>query len=82
MKTETLKVGGMTCGGCVSAVTKALHSVGGVKDVAVSLQDGEARIDFDENATSRERLRAAVERAGYDVETPGAAQPRKGGCCG
>ena len=82
MKTETLKVGGMTCGGCVSSVTKALRAVDGVKDVAVSLQAGEARIQFDENATSPERLRAAVERAGYDVQERSAAHHRKGGCCG
>ena len=82
MKTETLKVGGMTCGGCVSSVTKALRAVDGVKDVAVSLQAGEARIEFDENATAPDRLRAAVERAGYDVQEQGAVHHRKGGCCG
>ena len=40
MRTETIKIGGMTCGGCVSTVTKALNAVDGVKDVAVSLNPG------------------------------------------
>ena len=83
MQTETLKVGGMTCGGCVSAVTKALRAVPGVKDVSVSLQAGEARVDFDESATSPDRLRTAVERAGFDVKPGNAQEPQgRGGCCG
>ncbi len=68
MRTETLKVGGMTCGGCVNAVTKALKALEGVKEVAVSLQAGEATIEFDEQTTSSERLRATFQSAGYEVQ--------------
>jgi len=82
VRTETLKVGGMTCGGCVSSVTNALKAVRGVRDVAVSLRPGEARVEFDESATSRERLCAAVQDAGFQPD-PAAGQGRaKGGCCG
>ena len=72
----------MTCGGCVSSVTNALKAVNGVTGVAVSLGTGEARVEFDENTTSRERLSAAVRHAGFQPDT--AAEPRKakGGCCG
>lgn len=80
MQTETLKIGGMTCGGCVAAVTKALQAVDGVADVDVSLEQGAARIAFDETRTSRDQLRTVVARAGYDVASAGTA-PRKGGCC-
>lgn len=81
MRTETLKVGGMTCGGCVNTVTEALKAVDGVKDVAVSLNPGEAKIQFDENTTAPEHLRAAVQHAGYDVEVAGGKSQAKGGCC-
>lgn len=81
MRTETLKVGGMTCGGCVNAVTRALKAVEGVKDVAVSLTPGEARIEFDESATSPEHLRATVQQAGYEVDVAGSKSLSKGGCC-
>lgn len=81
MRTETLKVGGMTCGGCVNAVTKALKAVEGVRKVAVSLNPGEARIEFDESTTSSEHLRATVQQAGYVVDVAGGKSQAKGGCC-
>ena len=82
MRTETLTVGGMTCGGCVSTVTEALKAVGGVRDVAVSLDAGEARIEFDERTTSPDDLRAAVRRAGYQVDVVAGKSHTSGGCCG
>jgi copper ion binding protein len=81
MKTQTFQIDGMTCGGCVSAVTNALKAVDGVRDVAVSLTPGQARVEFDESAATPERLRAAIEHAGFEVGTQNAAQPGTGGCC-
>ena len=81
MRTETLKVGGMTCSGCINAVTTALTAVDGVRNVAVTLKPGEAKIEFDEFATSREQLRAAVQQAGYEVDVAGGKSQAKGGCC-
>ena len=84
MQTELLKITGMTCGGCVSSVTKALKAVAGVSDAKVSLQAGEAAVQFDERMTSSEQLRAAVKQAGYgvDITLAAPAQKAKGGCCG
>ena len=81
MRIETMKISGMTCGGCVSNVTKALNAVDGVKEVAVSLNPGEARIEFDENTTASAQLRAAVQRAGYQVNVADYKSPVKAGCC-
>jgi copper chaperone len=72
----------MTCGGCVNAVTKALKAVEGVGDVAVTLEPGEAKIEFDERATSLEQLRAAVQQAGYEVDVSSGKRHAKAGCCG
>ena len=81
MRTEILNVKGMTCGGCTSAVTKALQATRGVKDVAVDLGLGKATIRFDEGATSIDDLRGAVTRAGFEVvDKP--SSPKAGGCCG
>ena len=67
METITLKVDGMTCGGCVASVTRALTRVPGVSDVAVMLQAGTAKVEFDPTKTNVPALRTAVEEAGYDV---------------
>ena len=67
MQTEILKVTGMTCGGCTSNVTRALVAIDGVHNVNVSLAGGEAKVDFDENMTSPEKLIAAVQQAGYGI---------------
>ena len=83
MQTEHLSVTGMTCGGCASTVTKALKSVAGVSGVKVSVATGEATVQYDEGATSPDKLKSAITSAGYGVNASGAAlsQPVKGGCC-
>jgi copper chaperone len=84
MNTELINVSGMTCGGCVSKVTKALQAINGVNDVNVSLADGEAKVQFDANLTSSAQLKSAVQEAGYTVDATKHASPQKGkgGCCG
>ena len=83
MKTELLKVTGMTCGGCTSNVTHALKAITGVGDVKVSLSDGEAMVQYDERLTSPDQLQSAVRDAGYGVNTTNTTpEPQgKGGCC-
>ncbi|AJY47526.1 heavy-metal-associated domain-containing protein [Martelella endophytica] len=65
--TETLKIEGMGCGGCVSTVTKALAGVPGISDINVSLEKAEARFALNAPAT-REQAVKAVEESGYDVK--------------
>lgn len=82
MQTETMNVTGMTCGGCVSNVTRALTAVPGVGHVDVRLP-GKASVEFDEKLTSRAQLQSAVKGAGYGVAGENVAASRtKGGCCG
>ena len=84
MQTVTLKVTGMTCGGCVDVVTRALVAIDGVHNVNVSLATGEAIVDFDENMASTDKLELAVEKAGYDVAENNGNAPKtegKSGCC-
>ncbi|MGQ5524974.1 heavy-metal-associated domain-containing protein [Chitinimonas sp. PSY-7] len=58
---------GMTCGGCVAAVEKALKAHPGVQQVTASLADKCAKVDFDPVRTDVATLRAAIEVAGFDV---------------
>ena len=81
MRTEVLNVKGMTCGGCTSAVTKALKATRGVEDVAVDLGQGQVTVRFDPVAASTDELRGAVTRAGFEVvDKP--SRPTSGGGCG
>ena len=83
MQTEILNVTGMTCGGCTSNVTRALQAVDGVREVHVSLQSGQASVQYDEGLTSPDNLKSAVTGAGYGLNESGAGknQKAKGGCC-
>ena len=63
-----IKVGGMSCQGCVKNVTGVLQALPGVGDVVVSLEAGEARVSHDATKTDVAALRAAIEDAGFDAE--------------
>ncbi len=63
---ETIKIQGMSCQHCVMSVSKALNSIPGLRNVQVSLATGEATFENTQNI-SREKIRQAVEDAGYRV---------------
>ena len=66
MSTTTFTVDGMSCGGCVSKVTKELTGIDGVRDVAVDLASGQVAVISDA-PVDQSAFRAAVESAGYTV---------------
>ena len=65
METVTLKVDGMTCGGCVASVTRVLKATPGVSDAVVKLDVKSATVMFDPSKTSVPALKNAIEDAGY-----------------
>lgn len=67
MQTVTLKIDGMTCGGCVKSVTRVLTGIAGVQSADVSREQAQAVVTFDEQATNVDALIEAVEDAGYDA---------------
>ncbi len=67
METVDLKIGGMTCSGCVNSVTRALQAVPGVKQADVDLAAGQATVNYDAEATSPAALREAIKAAGFDA---------------
>jgi copper chaperone len=67
METLNLKIGGMTCEGCVASVKRVLEALPGVGAVDVSLTRAAATVQYDPNALQRNRLKAAVEDAGFDA---------------
>jgi copper chaperone len=67
METVTLKVNGMTCGGCVASVTRVLRGLPGVGTVAVALEPGTALVTYDPQRIGLPAFKRAVEDAGYEV---------------
>jgi copper chaperone len=67
METTTIKVEGMSCGGCVKNVTGALEGIDGVQKAEVSLEQKQAVVSFDGAKVQRADLLQAVEDAGFDA---------------
>lgn len=61
--TTTYRVDGMTCGGCVATLTKALERALPDVTVEVVLDGGRVRVDGDHEEAAVE---GAVEDAGFD----------------
>lgn len=67
MNTITLKVGGMTCMGCVNSVKKLLSAVDGVQGVEIDLASGQVQISYDTVRGNVDAMRQAIEDGGYKV---------------
>jgi copper chaperone len=67
MERITLDVKGMTCGGCVNSVKRAVGALDGVSLVEVSLDSGKVAVEYDPARTQPEAFKAAIRDAGFDV---------------
>ena len=67
--TETLQltVTGMTCGGCESAVRRALQQVEGVEEVSASHAANLVGVTYDPEKVTRAMVKEKIEALGYDV---------------
>ena len=61
-----LTVSGMRCGPCGRAVTEAVRSIDPAAEVEIDLDSKSVSIDTKEDVG---RIRAAIEDAGYQVES-------------
>ena len=68
MENTVIKIGGMSCQGCVRNITGVLTALPGVAVAEVSLEAAEARVSFDPQVVSRNVLVRAIEDAGFDAE--------------
>lgn len=66
MSELAIRIEGMSCGHCVSRVTKALQATPGVtvKDVQI----GSATVDHDGTQASIDAIVQSLDRAGYDAK--------------
>lgn len=68
MENTVIRIGGMSCEGCVRNITAVLTGLAGVVSAEVSLDAAEARVAFDPQTVARSALLAAIEDAGFDAE--------------
>ncbi|MFT9497530.1 heavy metal translocating P-type ATPase [Anaerosolibacter sp.] len=85
MKTENLKVFGMTCAACAKAAERAVGKLDGVEKVNVNFATEKMNVAFDASKLSMEEIKAAVAKAGYEakeeIETKEVAIPVAGMTC-
>lgn len=67
MKTATFKIEGMHCDGCASRIKALAETLPGVQMAAVSFQQAQARILFDPQSVSEDRIATLVHDAGFRV---------------
>jgi len=65
MKSVQMSIQGMTCGHCVMSVKKELSKVEGLTINSVKI--GSAEVVVDESKVTDQKLKEAVEEAGYSV---------------
>ncbi|MCL2162447.1 MAG: heavy-metal-associated domain-containing protein [Betaproteobacteria bacterium] len=67
MSEITIRIAGMSCGGCVRNVTETLKALPGVAGAEVSLERACAVVQYDPAAIDVAAMRRAVEEAGFDA---------------
>jgi Cu+-exporting ATPase len=67
IKKAALKLEGMSCASCASAVERALGKTDGVHSAAVNFATGKALVQYDSVVTSLDTLVEVVETVGYEV---------------
>lgn len=61
----TLKVEGMTCGGCAAAVQSSLSRLNGVSEASVSFEEKTGTVKYDSSRLTPEQIIQAIEKVGY-----------------
>lgn len=80
MKSETMQLLGTLDEAAAMSVARVLNAVNGVSKVAIVTASASVNIDFDEDVTSSQELRAALQQAGIGMKRP--AHGEAGMCCG
>ena len=62
-----INIKGMTCMGCVNSVKNVLKNQPGIMAVDVTLEPGQATVQYDPGMVSLDRLKEAILDAGFEV---------------
>lgn len=67
MEKISLKVTGMTCGGCVKSIQNALIEQSGISSASADLESAMVEVEFDSAQIAEAAIKGAIEAAGFDV---------------
>ncbi|KAI1885439.1 hypothetical protein AGOR_G00220200 [Albula goreensis] len=70
-----IRVEGMTCGSCVSAIEGRVGQLVGVASIQVSLSERHAAVTFNPHLTQPEQIRTHIEDMGFDAFLEATAPP-------
>ena len=67
VRTESLKIHGMSCAACASASERAVRKLTGVEEAAVNFATEKLLVKFEDGRLGIEDIKAAVAKAGYEA---------------
>jgi len=67
VRTENLKINGMTCAACAQASERAVRKLAGVEEAAVNFATEKLHVKFEDGKLAVEEIKAAVAKAGYEA---------------
>ena len=67
MNTLVLKVGGMSCMGCVNSVKNLVSALSGIGNIEIDLPTGIVTVQHDATLATEAAIRAAISEGGYEV---------------
>ena len=67
MEKQAIKVDGMSCEHCISAITKVVGVLPGVFDVAVDLASKTVTVTYDPSLATLGKIKHEIDEQGFDV---------------
>lgn len=67
MESTVIRIEGMHCQRCVKSLTEILADQPGVAKVEVSLEKGEALVEYELDRIDRDQLMHAIDGVGYEA---------------
>ncbi len=77
VRTQKLRIGGMTCVSCQNKIERKLRNTFGVENAQVSYSAGTALVTYDADVISIKEIAAAIEKLDYQVLTGERREPSK-----
>ncbi len=67
MKTESLKIIGMTCAACAKASERAVKKLDGVVEANVNFATEKMVVQYEDSKLDIDKIKEAVRKAGYEA---------------